>query len=380
VSTETGRGAPLEVTTSTLLVGASMFVFGAGLGLVMQVLVLAIQNSVEPRDLGTATSSATFFRSIGGSFGVAIFGAIFTAALTRNLDRLLPGTTPEDVAGGPQQIAQLAPDVLAGYVQAFAESMQAVFLWVAPFSLLAFVLTWMLKEIPLRTSAPALAGVSESFGMSRLGAAAVLEEALLRLDAAQATLHSIDELAARLGVPEDRSDVLRRLYNDRVAYLTDRAGLIRDKVDADDGVGALAVELLRTERQLLAEGAADEPPPATGGRDLVDAEADIRIVAALAALVRIEALAAEHHLTPEQIAPVRDAFERRVEHLERLRAAAGEMDDQPGSFWDLTAAVLQRERQLLRLDDPHQASPDVAGRLGDDLDREAQELGVAARV
>ena len=370
----------LEVTTSTVVVGASMFVFGAGLGLVMQVLVLAIQNSVEPRDLGAATSSATFSRSIGGSFGVALFGAVFTAALTRNLDRLLPGTTPDDFAGGPQQIAQLPSDVLAGYVEAFTESMQTVFLWVVPFGLLAFALTWLLKEIPLRSSAPAMAGVSESFGMSRLGAAAVLEEALLRLDAAQGTLDGIDELAVRYAVPDERADVLRRLYRDRVAYLTDRAGVIRDQVDSDNGVWALAVELLRVERELLAEDVADGSPPPAGGRKGVEAEADVRIVAALAALVRIDTMAAELGLTAEESAPVREAFEGRVAHLERLRAVAGDMDDQSGSFWDLAVAVLHRERELLRLDDRAHADADVASRLEDDLDREADDLGVTARV
>ena len=82
----------LGVTTSTLAASAYMFVLGVGIGAVMQVLVIAVQNVVPYADLGVATSGATFFRSIGGSFGTAAFGAIFASQLTGNLARYLPGT------------------------------------------------------------------------------------------------------------------------------------------------------------------------------------------------------------------------------------------------------------------------------------------------
>ncbi|MGZ4619991.1 MAG: MDR family MFS transporter [Frankiaceae bacterium] len=136
----------------------NMLVLGLGLGLVMQVLVVAVQNAVPYRLLGTATSAATFFRSIGGSFGVAIFGAIFTAALRDNLPKYLPPQALARVPQGnvdfnPEQLKALPAPIHEGFVEAFAHSLQTVFLVGVPFALLAFVLAWFLKEVPLRTQA-----------------------------------------------------------------------------------------------------------------------------------------------------------------------------------------------------------------------------------
>ena len=133
-----------------------MLVLGLGLGLVMQVLVVAVQNAVPYRFLGTATSAATFFRSIGGSFGVAVFGAIFTATLERNLPKYLPPQALARVPHGnvsfnPEQLKALPPAIHHGFVEAFAHSLQTVFLVGVPFAVVAFVLTWFLKEVPLRT-------------------------------------------------------------------------------------------------------------------------------------------------------------------------------------------------------------------------------------
>ena len=135
-----------------------MLVLGLGLGLVMQVLVVAVQNAVPYRFLGTATSAATFFRSIGGSFGVAVFGAIFTATLRDNLPKYLPPEALAKVPHGnvsfnPAQLKALPAPIHNGFVEAFAHSLQTVFLVGVPFGVLAFVLTWFLKEVPLRTQA-----------------------------------------------------------------------------------------------------------------------------------------------------------------------------------------------------------------------------------
>jgi EmrB/QacA subfamily drug resistance transporter len=141
--------------TSTVGASLSMFVLGLGLGLVMQVLVIAVQNAVGHRDIGVATSSATFFRQMGASFGVAVFGAILNHELTSNLTRDL-GT---DVAAGlatsasPAAVAQLPPEVHAGFVQAYATSLDTVFLVAVPVAVVAFVLTWLLPEVPLRKTA-----------------------------------------------------------------------------------------------------------------------------------------------------------------------------------------------------------------------------------
>ena len=148
----------LGVGTGTLASSAYMFVLGVGIGAVMQVLVIAVQNVVPYSDLGVATSGVTFFRSIGGSFGTAVFGAIFASQLTSNLARYLAGTPIPagfNVSQGasPAALAKLPPAVHAGYVHAFAAALHTVFLVAVPIAAVAFALTWLLKEVPLRKAA-----------------------------------------------------------------------------------------------------------------------------------------------------------------------------------------------------------------------------------
>ena len=126
-----------------------MLVLGLGLGMVMQVLVLAVQNAVDYADLGVATAGATLFRSIGGSVGVALFGAIFTAGLTRHLDLAsFGGGLPP--AGEPAAIAALPGAARSAYLAAFTAALHPVFAVAAGIAVLAFVLSWFLKEVPLR--------------------------------------------------------------------------------------------------------------------------------------------------------------------------------------------------------------------------------------
>ncbi|HEY1370121.1 MAG TPA: MDR family MFS transporter [Gaiellaceae bacterium] len=127
---------------------------GAGIGMVMPVLVLAVQNSVDHRDLGAATSSTTFFRSMGGSFGVAIFGAIFANRLAYWLPLLVPHGAgvgaSEVVHANPAQLHALPPAVHAGVTDAFARSLHSVFLWAMPIGIAALIVTLFLREVPLR--------------------------------------------------------------------------------------------------------------------------------------------------------------------------------------------------------------------------------------
>ncbi|GAA3396109.1 MFS transporter [Streptomyces roseoviridis] len=151
----------LTETTSTWTMSLFFFVFGAGLGLVMQVLVLVVQNAVAYEDLGVATSGATFFRSIGASFGVAIFGTVFTNRLTDKLDDALagqplpPGVDAGTVAADPRAMAALPPPLRPSVVHAYATSITDVFLYAAPVVLVAFVIAWFLKEDRLRGSVTA---------------------------------------------------------------------------------------------------------------------------------------------------------------------------------------------------------------------------------
>ena len=145
----------ISASTGSLALSLAMVVLGLGIGMVLQVLVIAVQNAVDYKDLGTATSGTTFFRSIGASFGVAIFGAIFSNTLIGNVRnalghvRIPPGLS---VTGGvsPAQLKALPPVVRHVLVTGYAHSLQTVFLAAVPVALLAFVLTWILPEVPLR--------------------------------------------------------------------------------------------------------------------------------------------------------------------------------------------------------------------------------------
>ncbi|MFJ1673800.1 MFS transporter [Streptomyces sp. NPDC088251] len=151
----------LTETSSTAKMSIYFFVFGAGLGLVMQVLVLVVQNAVTYEDLGVATSGATFFRSIGASFGVAVFGTIFTNRLTDKLTAALTGRTlpprvsAQGLAADPRAIGQLPPALRSPVLHAYSTSITDVFLYAAPVVLVAFAFAWFLKEDRLRGSVTA---------------------------------------------------------------------------------------------------------------------------------------------------------------------------------------------------------------------------------
>ena len=132
------------------------FILGVGLGNVMQVLVLAVQNSVQPAQIGAATSTSTFFRSIGGSFGTAIFGAIFTARLTAEIEKVLPAGMhmPSDgsMTRSLANINALPAPIRELVLGAFSNAIATTFLIATPVMLLAFLLSLLLKEVPLRTA------------------------------------------------------------------------------------------------------------------------------------------------------------------------------------------------------------------------------------
>ncbi|WP_042387974.1 MDR family MFS transporter [Streptacidiphilus melanogenes] len=148
----------MEPDTSLAVSSAYMFVVGFGIGLVMQVLVVAVQNAVPRAQLGAATSATTFFRTIGGSFGVSALGAVFNRQLTENLPKYLPPQAVEqlhgsNVSANPAQLNALPAPVRHGFIQAFDSSLHVVFLVGVPIGFAAFVLSWFLKELPLREKA-----------------------------------------------------------------------------------------------------------------------------------------------------------------------------------------------------------------------------------
>ncbi|MFD6448731.1 MDR family MFS transporter [Promicromonospora sp. NPDC060204] len=149
----------LEGGMSLWLFGAMIFVLGAGMGLIMQTIVLAVQNSVDPHELGTATSSNNFFREIGAAVGTAAFTTVFTSRLTDNLQGVFEGL-PEGAApagGGssltPQIVQQLPEPLRSGVVDAFADSLAPAFWYLVPLVVVGLVLALFLKEVKLSNQA-----------------------------------------------------------------------------------------------------------------------------------------------------------------------------------------------------------------------------------
>ena len=177
----------LDVGTGVLERSAYLLLLGAGLGCVMQVLIIAVQNTSPYRDLGAATSGNTFFRSIGGSFGVAAFGAIFSNRLAAGMAELLrqgrlpAGTDPAGLQENSALIKRLPPESAEAVLGSYADAIQTVFVYATPVAAVAFAASWFLREVPLRT-ATRDAGMGESMGAPTARTSkAELELALARL-------------------------------------------------------------------------------------------------------------------------------------------------------------------------------------------------------
>ncbi|HEY7398631.1 MAG TPA: MDR family MFS transporter [Gaiellaceae bacterium] len=143
----------LEVGTSLWVAAFYSFVLGLGLGMVMQVLVLAVQNAVPYDVMGVATSGSTLFRQVGGSIGVALCGTIFTSQFRAQLDSRLPASVHVPRVATPAVIRGLPVQLHAAFADAVAAALHPVFLVATGVSVLAFVLAWLLPEVPLRRAA-----------------------------------------------------------------------------------------------------------------------------------------------------------------------------------------------------------------------------------
>jgi len=154
--------------TSLAVAGLYMAVIGVGIGLLVQIIIVAVQNAVPYEHMGTATSLATFFRSIGGAFGVALCGSVFTNRLAAELPRFLSAGQLRALAGrnlvsSPATIDKLPPAIHAGVVQSFSHALSTVFLVCVPITVAAFLLTLFLEEVPLKdhTAASQLAHAAD---------------------------------------------------------------------------------------------------------------------------------------------------------------------------------------------------------------------------
>src|SRR3954447_21744386 len=186
----------MDAGTSTLGSGLRLLVLGLGLGLTMQVLVLAVQNAVDYRQLGVATSGATLFRFMGGALGTAAFGAIFSNRLTHELAGAVSGATAQQGRLSPTQINALAANVRVTYEHAFTNALGTVFAVAAGVAVIGFVLTLLMPEKPLRETAAA-SGPRDHFAAPRDDDSATEIEHALSVLAQRDTRRKLYESLAR---------------------------------------------------------------------------------------------------------------------------------------------------------------------------------------
>lgn len=188
--------------TPIWIICAMLFVLGAGLGFIMQVIVLVVQNAVDPHDVGTATSTNNYFREVGASLGVAVFGSIFTSRLVANLSGAFAANPEQAATSGlnpaslvPAQVKAVAEPFHTAIVDSYANALAPVFWYLIPAALIALALAFWLPEIPL----------SEEAGMIARGEAVAEESALAGLAPVSVT----DEQDPVLRVPGAQADAER---------------------------------------------------------------------------------------------------------------------------------------------------------------------------
>nr|AYE54079.1 MFS transporter [Streptomyces sp. KCB13F003] len=246
----------LDPASGVAEMSAYFFVFGAGLGLVMQVLVLIVQNAVPYQDLGVATSGATFFRSIGASFGVSIFGTVFTGRLRPRIAEALaghplpPGVGPAKIAEDPRTVTRLPAAQAAGVLNAYSVSITDVFVYAVPVVLVAFALAWFLKEEPLRRSvtAPETSEVLASNPVER-SSRDECARALSKLGSQEGRKHIYEKITARAGLDLKPAAgwLVLRIYR----YGSVEAALLAERTNVPLGVISEAIRQL--EERGLAE-------------------------------------------------------------------------------------------------------------------------------
>uniref|UniRef100_A0A5Q5BKS7 Drug resistance transporter EmrB/QacA subfamily n=2 Tax=unclassified Mycobacterium TaxID=2642494 RepID=A0A5Q5BKS7_MYCSS len=224
----------MDATTHLLQQSLYLFILGTGIGLCMQVLVLTVQNTATFEDLGVATSGVTFFRTIGSSFGAAIFGSLFANFLDDRIGAaLLSSGAPPVAAESPQALHRLAPDVAAPIVDAYADSLGLVFLCAAPIAAVGFLVALLLKEVPLREmETGAAVDLGEGFAMP----GAESSEQMLESAVGRMLRHSPDiRLRSVAGRPGCELDVARlwallQIYRHNQVFGSARLSEIADRL------------------------------------------------------------------------------------------------------------------------------------------------------
>jgi MFS family permease len=160
----------VQVDTPFGLTATTILLCGIGIGLTQQILVMAVQNEAEPRDIGSATSAVSFSRAIGGSVGVALFGAVFANRLTSGIEKVPGASDRIDVSGGvrvsPEIVQQLPPVIRAEFLDIFMYALQGAFLLGAIVTAVAFAISWLLPEVELKKTSAAKTRVAEAAKVS----------------------------------------------------------------------------------------------------------------------------------------------------------------------------------------------------------------------
>ena len=257
----------IDASTNNWVLAFYMFVFGVGMGLIMQVLVVAVQNSVSYEELGVATSSATFFRMIGGSFGTAVFGAIYTIVFTHTLAPTL-AKVPASIlrSFNPQTINPAILHTLKStaeglvfygkYIDAVTHSVQVVFLVAVPISFVAFLLSFLLPEVELRKTVQTVAIGEVQGAPQHRSSLQEIQLALERVSARENRPELYRTLAQRAGIdlPPRSCWLLYRLADQPAASVSEVAE--RLKVDPEviqPGVDGLVSAGMIEERRQGAE-------------------------------------------------------------------------------------------------------------------------------
>jgi len=248
----------LAVGTSTFTASLDLLVLGCGLGLTMQVLVLAVQNAVPYEVLGSATSGVTLMRGIGGSLGTAVFGAIFTNRLAGQLSGAsMPPEVARIVSGGGrltgEQVERLPAAARLAYENAYVHALTPVFRMAAIVAFVGFALSWLLPEKPLKATAATATGLDDSL------AAPKAADSLAELEKALSVATTLDErrrfrerMAERAGLPLSPGAVwalarISRLGVDGAREHARGLGVPEDRI-------VLVVDELRSEELIVEDG------------------------------------------------------------------------------------------------------------------------------
>ncbi len=265
-----------------------MFVLGLGLGLVMQILIVAVQNAVDYDDLGVATSGATLFRSIGGSVGTALLGAVFATQLSSNLTdafgHLGRGNVPGALSSGavnPAAIGQLKGPAHDAYLHAFTDSLNTVFLVAAAIGVVAFALSWFIAELPLRETVTA-SGIGESFAIPKSD-------------------NSLDEIARALSVLASRDakrQAIQRIAEHAGVDLTPAQCWLLIRIDEDPAADPAAL----ARRVQVSESVFVDAAAVLEERGLVERENGTRALTEVGAQTRDRLIAARRERLSEHLA------------------------------------------------------------------------------